>query len=71
RVINFVDRVGEPSEDELRGFIGELSADGISLNERYVRRLVRIEVNRILNRSEVFDLDYDIVLRRAVEFLSN
>ena len=71
RVINFVDRVGEPSEAELRGFIGELSADGISLNERYVRRLVRIEVNRVLNRSEVFDLDYDIVLRRAVEFLNN
>ncbi len=71
RVINFIDRVGEPSEDQLRGFIGELSADGISLNERYVRRLVRIEVNRVLNRSEVFDLDYDIALRRAVEFLRN
>jgi len=70
RVISFVERVGEPSESDIQSFIEGLRADGIDLNERYIRRLVRIEVNRVLNRSEIYDLEYDLVLQRAMEFLS-
>lgn len=69
RIINFVEEVREPTEQEIRGFIADLRADGLDLNERYVRRLVRIEVNRVLNRSEIFDLEYDLALQRAMEYL--
>lgn len=69
RVIEFVERVGEPSEQQIREFLGTLRADGISINERYARRLIRIEVNRVLNRSEIYDLEYDLVLQRAMQYL--
>lgn len=69
RIINFVEEVREPSEAELQAFIAELRSDGLELNERYIRRLVRIESNRVLNRSEIFDLEYDLALQRAMEYL--
>jgi len=65
----FVEEAGEPTEGEIDRFIADLREDGIALNDRWLRRLIRIEVNRRLNRTEIFDLDYDIVLQRAVEFL--
>lgn len=70
RIRDFVMEVGEPSEAQFATFRDSLRSDGFSLNDRYLRRLIRIEVNRVLNRSEVFDLEYDIQLQRAVEELS-
>lgn len=69
RIVEFVDRVGEPTGRELSEFISELQAEGLEVNQRYIRRLVRVEVNRTLNRDEAYDLEYDRVLQRAMEFL--
>lgn len=69
RVINFVAETGEPTEAEIGSFVAALGDEGLELNERYLRRLIRIEVNRALNRSEIYDLEYDLVLRRAMDYL--
>lgn len=69
RIRSFVEATREPSPAEISAFIADLRSEGIELSDRYLRRLIRIEVNRVLNRSEVFDLDFDVVLQRAVEYL--
>ncbi|MEX2444945.1 MAG: S41 family peptidase [Alkalispirochaeta sp.] len=69
RIEGFVQRVGEPSDQELTEFIAGLQDEGFEVTERYIRRLVRVEVNRTLNRDEAYDLEYDRVLQRAMEFL--
>jgi carboxyl-terminal processing protease len=69
RIVEFVERVGEPTDQELSRFISDLQNEGLEVNERYIRRLVRVEVNRRLNRDEAYDLEYDRVLQRAMEFL--
>ncbi|HKK49435.1 MAG TPA: S41 family peptidase [Alkalispirochaeta sp.] len=69
RIPEFVERVGEPSDRELNEFISGLEDEEFEVNERYLRRLVRVEVNRTLNRDEVYDLEYDRILQRAMEFL--
>ncbi|MDA3951909.1 MAG: S41 family peptidase [Spirochaeta sp.] len=60
---------GEPTDSEIDAFISELRTEGISLSDRWLRRLIRIEANRVMNRTEVYDLEYDLVLQRAVEYL--
>lgn len=69
RIIGFVAEVNDPTDAQIDAFLEDLRADGIVLNDRWLRRLIRIEVNRVLNRTEVYDLEYDLVLQRAVEYL--
>jgi carboxyl-terminal processing protease len=70
RIMTFVsEHDGDPSDAEIDAFIGTLRSEGISLTDRWLRRLIRIEANRVMNRTEVYDLEYDLVLQRAVEFL--
>lgn len=69
RIRGFVAESGESAERDIDAFIAGLREDGIVLNERWIRRLVRIEVNRVMNRTEVYDLDYDLMLQRAVALL--
>ena len=69
RIIGFVEEMGEPTAAQIDRFVADLRSEGLPLNERYIRRLVRIEVNRVLNRSEVYDLEYDLVLQRAMQYL--
>ena len=71
RIIGFVERTTDPNETEIRAFLAALRDDGIELSERYVRRLIRIEANRVNNRTEIYDLDYDLVLQRALEYLGH
>lgn len=69
QIHDFVAATGDPTQREIDDFVDDLRADGIVLNDRYLRRLIRIEVNRVHNRTEVYDLEYDIVLQRAVQEL--
>jgi carboxyl-terminal processing protease len=69
RIVSFVSSTPDPSERQIAEFIESLRDDEIVLNERWIRRLIRVEVNRLANSSDVFDLEYDLVLQRAVEFL--
>lgn len=69
RVGDFVSRVGEPSELQVDSFLRELRSDGITVDDRYVRRLVRVEANRAAGRDQIYDLDFDLMLQAAVEEL--
>ncbi|MBN1836070.1 MAG: S41 family peptidase [Spirochaetales bacterium] len=69
RIQEFVAANPDPSTEEIRRFEEKLAAEGIILAERYVERLIRNEINRTNNDPPVYDLDYDLVLQRAVERL--
>lgn len=68
-VKDFVNRDNQPGERAIASFIEELKSADIDLPDRYVRRLIRIEVNRTNNNPPVYDLEYDLVLREAVQML--
>jgi carboxyl-terminal processing protease len=57
----------QPSEAKVGQLVAELQRQGIALDDRTLRRLVREEVNRTNNNPPVFDLEYDIVLQAAVK----
>ena len=71
RVTEFVQQNMEPTDGEVDRFIQQLREEGISLNERYLRRMIRTEVNRLSEASEVYDLEYDLVLKEAVRMLES
>ncbi len=69
RIATFVSETRNPTERHINEFIELLRNDGIILNERWIRRMIRVEANRLSNSTEVFDLEYDLILQRAVDFL--
>lgn len=71
RITEFVQENMEPSEAEIDRFIRRLKEEGIALSERYLKRMIRTEVNRLSNRSEVYDLEYDVVLQEAVRLIES
>lgn len=68
-VKDFVSRNDQPEERSIASFIKELRGADINLPDRYIRKLIRIEVNRTNNNPPVFDLEYDLVLQEAVQML--
>jgi carboxyl-terminal processing protease len=69
RIADFVAAHPNPSQADISGFEQQLSSEGIQLGPRYVERLIRNEINRTNNNPPVYDLEYDLVLRRAVDLL--
>lgn len=61
----------KPSDEQIEQFIRQLKEEGIALSERYLRRMIRTEINRLGNRSEVYDLEYDVVLQEAVRLIES
>ena len=61
----------KPTDEQVTQFIGGLHAKGITLNDRYLRRLVRNQVNLTNNNPPMYDLDFDIVLQAAVKALES
>lgn len=53
-----------------RNFIRELKQDGIVLEDRIIKKLVRNEYNRNLDIPPVYDLDFDIILQEAVRMIN-
>jgi carboxyl-terminal processing protease len=66
---DFLSRYPDPTDRDISTFERELSEKGIQLGDRYVRRLVRNERNRTNNNPPVYDLEFDLVLREAVNYL--
>ncbi len=64
---DFVKTHPKITEPEIKAFMKQLATKGIKLEERYIRKLIRNEINRTNNNPPVYDLDYDIVLKKAVE----
>lgn len=65
----FVRENPSPTAGDISDFIERLRGDDMTLSERRIRKLVRDEVNRANNVTEVYDLEFDVVLQRAVELL--
>ncbi len=58
-----------PSEDKTKtdAFVAKMKKDGIVLEDRLIRKLIREEYNRTLNDPPVFDLEYDKALRYSLD----
>ena len=68
-VAAFIEQTPSPDESETNAFLAGLHSEGIVLEDRIIRRLIRNEVNRTNNNPPVFDLEYDLVLQKAVGIL--
>ena len=60
----------QATEADIDQFVAELRGEGVVLNERYLRRLVRNELNRINNVVAVYDLEFDVTLQEAIKLLN-
>ncbi|MBN1697176.1 MAG: S41 family peptidase [Spirochaetales bacterium] len=65
----FVEKNSSPTEKQIDEFIKQLKKQGIVLRERYIKKLIRNQVNKANNNYPVYDLDFDIVLQEAVKYL--
>jgi carboxyl-terminal processing protease len=65
----FVAENPEPREAEIDAFIATLRNEDIVLSSRIIRRLVRNELNRTNNNPPLYDLEFDLVLKEAVDSL--
>jgi carboxyl-terminal processing protease len=66
---DFLSRYPNPTDENIDSFEQELAAKEIQLGDRYIRRLVRNELNRTNNNPPVYDLEFDLVLQEAVNYL--
>jgi carboxyl-terminal processing protease len=58
-----------PSDSDISSFIARLEKEGLTFSERLIRRLIRNELNKNNNDPPVYDLEFDIVLQKAVEMI--
>ena len=70
-VKDFVKANPTPTDGDLTKFIAAMHEKGIALDDRYLRRLIRVQQNITNNNPPPYDLDFDIVLQAAVKALSN
>jgi carboxyl-terminal processing protease len=68
---DFLSRYPDPTDENIGSFEKELADKDIRLDDRYVRRLVRNELNRTNNNPPVYDLEFDLVLQEAVRYLQD
>jgi len=69
RVVDWVAANPDPSEREISDFVSELQRSDFDLPDRWVRRVIRTEVNRQGSVVAPYDLDFDTVLQEAVRML--
>lgn len=65
----FVKKYPKPTEKQIKKFIQTLRDDGNVLRERYIRKMIRNQVNKTNNNPPAYDLDYDLELQEAVKYL--
>ncbi|NBF40781.1 MAG: PDZ domain-containing protein [Spirochaetes bacterium] len=68
-VEEFVSEYPSPTASQISSFIERLREQDITLSERRIRKLVRDEVHQVNDVTQVYDLEFDIVLQRAVDML--
>ena len=66
-VKNFAKAHPTPSEAEIAKFVTDMHAKGNVLSDRYLRRLVRTQLEVTNNNPPLYDLDFDIVMQAAVK----
>jgi len=66
---DFIKNKPKPTESDITGFIKQLQNDGVVLQERVIRKLIRNELNKTNNDPPIYDLEFDVVLKEAVEII--
>jgi carboxyl-terminal processing protease len=67
----FVRNTPDADEREINRFVISLKNDGIVIEDRILKRLIRNELNKTNNEPPVYDLEFDLVLQKAVSMLEN
>ena len=70
-IVSFVQENPQEDPQKVNAFIGSLQEQGIKLEERDIRFLIRSEYNRRMDFPPVYDLEFDKVLQKAVEMLDS
>ena len=65
----FAEENPDAGAEEIDQFVYNLKKEGIVLQERILKRIIRNELNKTNNSPPIYDLDYDIVLKEAVRML--
>ena len=68
-VKEFLKENPEPSEQDIDAFVRSLRTQGIAVREERIKKDIRDEWNRMHKIETVYDLEYDTVLREAVNSL--
>ena len=71
RIHKFVRENPKPSDLQIDTFIQQLKSEGITLEDRIIRKLIRNELNLSLDNPPVYDMEFDIVLQEAVRMLKS
>jgi carboxyl-terminal processing protease len=66
---DFVKKHKTPTEKDITAFILSLKNSGLSMRDRYIKKLIRNELNRTNNNPPEYDLEYDTVLNEAVLYI--
>ncbi|OQY33289.1 MAG: hypothetical protein B6241_08455 [Spirochaetaceae bacterium 4572_59] len=69
RIGNFVSDNTTPNEKDIDNLIIKLREEGISLEEQFLKIMIRNEVNRRMDDPPVFDLEYDKSLQKVMELI--
>ena len=69
RIGRFIDNNPTPDNSEIDRFIRDLKNDGISLDDDFLRIMIRNEGNRRMDNPPVFDLKYDKTLQKVMELI--
>ncbi|MDC7126354.1 MAG: S41 family peptidase [Spirochaetales bacterium] len=67
----FVSKTPDQDKNKIDSFVKDLEKQGYDIEERYIRKMIREEYNRTVNNPPVFDLDYDTVLKKALDIFQN
>jgi carboxyl-terminal processing protease len=70
-IISFVEQNPREDPEKVEAFIDELREQGIRLEERDIRFLIRSEYNRRMDFPPVYDLEFDKVLKQAMDMLES
>lgn len=70
-IADFVENSRPITSREIDRFIEKLRKQGIVLEERILRKLVRNEIHKTNDSPPVYDLEYDLALQEAVEMLKS
>ena len=68
-ITNFIDTHPDPTMKQREDFINKLHQDGIALEDRLLERLIQNEINLMMDKPPVYDLDYDLALQEAVRLI--
>lgn len=67
----FIKSTPSPTEGDIVAFMKQLEKDDIVLEERFIRKLIKNELNKTNNNPPVYDLEFDIGLQKAMSVIEN